>query len=89
MSEADAIKFVEEGLGKITLRARDDLRMHCIEQEIPFFYRHALDGEKIDVEWLIQRRGFNAEETESLMALVNFFNDNSMKIRLLWARVKD
>jgi hypothetical protein len=42
-----------------------------------------------DVEWLIQRRGFNEEEIASMRALASFFNDNSMKIRLLWARVKD
>jgi hypothetical protein len=90
MSDDDARDFVNEGLGKIVLHARDGLRMHLLEQEIPFFfYQDALDGKKIDPELFVKWRGFNEEEATSMRALAAFFNDNSMKIRLLWARVKD
>jgi hypothetical protein len=88
MSEKEAQAWVQEQLDKMDLEGRDEFHSYLILQELPFFYRNAIDGEKVEVEWLIKRRGFNKDEAKKMRALADFFNNNGQKIRLIWARLE-
>ncbi len=92
MSRITADEWVADQLDEIIIHARDNFYVDLITQEIPFWYKATLDGEKIDdseVDWLINRRGFNEEESKSLRTLASFFNDNGLRIRQLWAYVEE
>lgn len=90
MSDKSVRRWIEQRLETMDLEGRDDLRTHLITQEIPFWYQATLDGKGVpedEITWLINRRGFNAEEQKKLRALAAFFNDNGQDIRLMWAKL--
>ncbi len=75
-------EWVEDQFRTMDLTGRDSLYTHLIEQEASFWYHNCLEGKPIiNVDFLIRRRGFNADEKFKFRSLANFFVANAEKIR--------
>lgn len=83
-SPVTATVWIEGELQKLDLDGRDDFYTYLITQEIPMWLASVREGKSVpadEVQWLIQRRGFNAAEATKLTNLAVFFNDNGAEIR--------
>ena len=75
-------KFQNE-LMKLNLEGRDLFHTELIAQEYAIFYQQASSGEyikKTDIDFLVERRGFNKSEAKKLQSLADFINKNQKTI---------
>ncbi len=83
MSLQDAVDWANARLEKIDTTGRDALYTHLIQQEIQGWFHRTVQGQPItksEVDLLIQRRGFNANEAKKFRRLASFFCRNRLLI---------
>lgn len=76
--------WADQELEKLDLEGRDGFYTHLICQEIPMWLGQVREGEEVsadEVDFLINRRGFNADEAKKLRALAIWINTNQATIR--------
>ena len=72
--------IVEEKGNKFEIFARDYLRAHLIFQEVDMWFNHPEMYTKEDFDFIVNRRGFNNKEIETLKRLCIF-----IRLKPIWA----
>src|SRR3990172_12300946 len=87
-----------QSIDALDTTGRDALRTNLIRQEIPFWLSKVQDGgfvEDEEVDFLIVRRGLNADEAKKFRALAVWFNTHAEELRAAtspdhkWGRYKE